>query len=110
MRKNKEKSMIKTNYKFLYSNPPNYKFGETGYDAPSGVVLNAANRDTKLPTQMSKDWCFEFVPNKLAGTNIAEKIKLSERLEDSKNIVSRYVFAIDKSDGAGYFTKLSNNF
>ncbi|MDO5666051.1 MAG: hypothetical protein Q4G63_12460, partial [Bacteroidia bacterium] len=79
-----------------------------GYDEASGTVLNAANPETGLPTQMSTDWTFKHVADKLSDKG-GDFEKLSNALEN-KTIVQRYVFAIDKSDGAGYFTKLSNNF
>lgn len=77
-----------------------------GYDAPSGLILNPNNPNTGLPTQMSDPWVFNHVQQKLLVKG-GDKTKLALRLDDSKEIVEKYVFAIDKSTGAGYFTKLS---
>jgi hypothetical protein len=79
-----------------------------GYDEASGLTINPANPETGLPTQMSKKWTFEHVADKLNKKGGVYK-KLSIALEN-ENIVERFVFAIDKSDGTGYFTKLSNGF
>lgn len=79
-----------------------------GYDEASGLTINVANPATGLPTQMSKKWTFEHVAGKLEDKG-GDYLKLSVALQN-ENIVQRFVFAIDKSDGAGYFTKLSNNF
>src|SRR5574343_91582 len=76
-----------------------------GYDEPSGLTLNAANPNTGLPTQMSMDWCFEHVADKLFAKG-GDFRKLSNALETNKSSVERYVFAIDKSTGAGYFKKV----
>jgi hypothetical protein len=81
---------------------------QVGYDSASGLTINPANPETGLPTQMSKKWTFEHVADKLTKKGGDFK-KLSRALED-EDIVSRYVFAIDKSDGSGYFTKLSKIF
>ncbi|MFN8438026.1 MAG: hypothetical protein U0V72_10315 [Cytophagales bacterium] len=80
-----------------------------GYDEPSGLTLNAANPNTGLPTQMSMDWCFEHVRLKLFDKG-GDYQKLSNAIRFNKSKVERFVFAIDKSNGSGYFTKLSNNF
>ena len=80
-----------------------------GYNEPSGLTLNAANPETGLPTQMSMNWCFQHVRMKLFARG-GDFRKFSNALEANKSIVERYVFAIDKSTGAGYFTKLSTNF
>ncbi|MDO4230219.1 MAG: restriction endonuclease [Capnocytophaga sp.] len=80
-----------------------------GYDKASGVVLNKANPETGLPTQMSMDWTFKHVATKLESLG-GSKTKLYYSLDKNKSMVERYVFAIDKSDGSGYFVKLSNNF
>jgi len=58
---------------------------------------------------MSKKWCFDHVREKILNRG-GDQTKLANRLDDSKDIVTRYVFAIDKSDGSGYFVKLSNEF
>ena len=79
-----------------------------GYDEPSGLALNAANPNTGLPTQMSKKWCFEHVADELENKG-GQFLQLSQALKN-ENIVQRFVFAIDKSTGAGYFTKLSDGF
>lgn len=53
---------------------------------------------------MSDPWVFNHVFNKmLDGT--ADQVKLATGMTN-QNIVSKYVFAIDKSTGHGYFTKL----
>lgn len=57
---------------------------------------------------MSKKWTFEHVADKLNKKG-GEHKKLAIALEN-ENIVERFVFAIDKSTGAGYFTKLSDRF
>ena len=80
-----------------------------GYHEPSGLTINPANPKTGLPTQMSKKWTFEHVSSQLFDKG-GDYRKLSNALEKNKNIVERFVFAIDKSDGSGYFTKLSNDF
>ena len=79
-----------------------------GYDEASGLTINPANPETGLPTQMSKKWTFEHVAGKLDKKGGDYK-KLSIAMEN-EDIVERFVFAIDKSDGAAYFTKLSNEF
>ncbi len=77
-----------------------------GYDPPSGLTLNPNNQNTGLPTQMSDDWVFEHVFEKLIdGTN--NQFKLATAMTD-RSKVSKFVFAIDKSTGNGYFTKLSS--
>jgi hypothetical protein len=81
---------------------------QVGYDSASGLTINPANPETGLPTQMSRKWVFEHVADKLNKKGGDFK-KLSIALE-KEDIVNRYVFAIDKSDGAGYFVKLSKNF
>ncbi|TDM00463.1 MAG: hypothetical protein C4K58_04455 [Flavobacteriaceae bacterium] len=73
-------------------------------------MLNAANENTGLPTQMSMDWVFEHVANKKLIFQGGEKTKLANAMIKNKNKVERFVFAIDKTDGSGYFTKLSNEF
>ena len=78
------------------------------YHEPSGLILNPANPETGLPTQMSKEWTFRHVAGKLNSKGGVSR-KISIALEND-NIVERYVFAIEKNDGAGYFVKLSNDF
>lgn len=56
---------------------------------------------------MSRKW-IDHVATKLNNKG-GEYEKLSKALEN-KDIVERYVFAIDKSNGIGYFIKLSNDF
>jgi hypothetical protein len=58
---------------------------------------------------MSMDWTFKHVRLKLFEKG-GDFNKFSNSLEKNKDLVERYVFAIDKSDGSGYFTKLSTNF
>ena len=75
-----------------------------GYDSPSGLTINPNNPKTGLPTQMSDPWVFNHVFNKmLDGTT--DQVKLATAMTN-QSIVSKYVFAIDKSTGHGYFTKL----
>ena len=81
---------------------------QVGYDPASGLTINPANPETGLPTQMSSKWTFEHVADKLNKKGGDFK-KISIALE-KENIVDRYVFAIDKSDGASYFVKLSKDF
>ncbi len=53
-------------------------------------------------------WVFNHVSEKLYRKGgIHEKLSIAM---ENKNIVGRYVFAIDKSDGTSYFVKLSNDF
>lgn len=79
-----------------------------GYHESSGLTLNPANPETELPTQMSIKWVFNHVSEKLYRKGgIHEKLSIAM---ENKNIVGRYVFAIDKSDGTSYFVKLSNDF
>jgi hypothetical protein len=77
-----------------------------GYDPPSGLILNPNNPNTGLPTQMSDPWVFNHVLQKmLEGT--PDQVKLATAMLDESK-VSKYVFAIDKSTGDGYFTKLGS--
>jgi hypothetical protein len=77
-----------------------------GYDPPSGLVLNPNNPNTGLPTQMSDPWVFNHVLQRmLEGTS--DQVKLATAMLDESK-VSKYVFAIDKSTGDGYFTKLGS--
>lgn len=78
----------------------------SGYDSPSGLTINPNNPNTGLPTQMSDPWVFDHVQQKLLVRG-GDQTKLALRLDDTKEIVEKYVFAIDKSTGHGYFTKLS---
>lgn len=81
-----------------------------GYHEPSGLTLNIKNDNTKLPIQMSMEWVFNHVINKKLIKLNGNKVQLSNAMIRNKKIVERYVFAIDKSDGIGYFIKLSNDF
>lgn len=56
---------------------------------------------------MSDPWVFDKVRLEILPKG-GDKTKLALRLDDSKDIVEKYVFAIDKSTGDGYFTKLSS--
>lgn len=75
----------------------------SGYDAPSGLTLNP---NTGLPTQMSDPWVFNHVLSKMENGTL-DQVKLATGMQN-QNIVSKYVFAIDKSTGDGYFTKLGS--
>ena len=78
----------------------------SGYDSPSGLTLNPNNRKTGLPTQMSDPWVFNHVWEKMIdGTS--NQAKLAAAMVD-RSKVGKYVFAIDKSTGNGYFTKLGS--
>jgi hypothetical protein len=80
-----------------------------GYDRASGLVLNQPNPNTGLPTQMSREWAFEHVVGELFERG-GDYRRLSNAIERNRDVVERYIFAIDKSDGSGHFLKLSNNF
>ena len=82
---------------------------KVGYDKASGLVLNKANPETGLPTQMSMEWTFDHVRLELLKKGGIQK-DLSNSIKVNSKKVERYIFAIDKSDGTGYFTKLSNDF
>lgn len=84
-----------------------YLFVLKGYHEPSGLTLNSENKITLLPIQMSMKWIVHVRRKLLDKGGRTEE--LSVALEN-KDIVQRYVFAIDKRDGSGYFVKLSNEF
>lgn len=55
---------------------------------------------------MSDPWVFDHVLSKMEiGTLDQAKLALGMQ---NQNIVSKFVFAIDKSTGNGYFTKLGS--
>ena len=78
----------------------------SGYDAPSGLTINPNNPNTGLPTQMSDPWVFNHVLSKLENGTL-DQAKLAMSMQN-QSIVSKFVFAIDKSTGDGYFTKLGS--
>ena len=80
-----------------------------GYDKASGVVLNKANDNTGLPTQMSDPWVFEHVGDELFKKGGINR-DLSNTIRKYEKLTEKFVFAIDKSDGSGYFIKLSKEF
>ena len=80
--------------------------GSFGYDSPSGLTVSPNNPNTGLPTQMSDPWVFDHVLSKMENGSI-DQVKLALAMQDQTK-VSKYVFAIDKSSGDGYFTKLGS--
>jgi hypothetical protein len=81
---------------------------QTYYDEATGLRLNNANEATGLPTQMSKSWVFDFVGQQKLLPLGGNKTQLALSIENNRDIVERYVFAIDKSEGNGYFLKLGD--
>ena len=68
----------------------------------SGVTLNPPSGTTPLPAQMSDDWV-DYVRAKLAQS---EKTNISNMIRDFDSKITKYVTAVDKTQGEINFLKL----
>jgi hypothetical protein len=80
------------------------EIAKTNYDEASGLVLNSPNKATGLPAQMSDEW-IRFVIDKLRDSG---KREIADMISNNRNILSKYINTIDKSDGNIVVIKLAN--
>lgn len=69
-----------------------------------GIALNQPNVSTGLPAQMSNAWV-EFVAKKLKEQG---KTEIADMIDDNKDLIKKYVSAVDKYNGEVYFFKLDS--